>query len=119
MYRITDRCGGFKRVMNDDDACALGGYKLGCPSSRALLLMLMPPPAPSPSALPAGHFGQHSLQKEVHILAILHHSGFADRVPEVLGVVQHWGDMYDPVRRSGRAYCMASKLSTWGCTRIG
>ncbi len=38
----------------------------------------------------------------MNILAILHHSGFADRVPPVLGIVRHWGNMRDPVRRAGR-----------------
>lgn len=31
-------------------------------------------------------------------MAILHHSGFSERVPPVLGVFQHRGSMRDPVR---------------------
>ncbi|KAI7844670.1 hypothetical protein COHA_001759 [Chlorella ohadii] len=66
VYRMPDGHGGFKQVMCDDHAHSLG------------------------------HFGNRTLRKEVNVLSILQHSGFADRVPPVLGIVRHWGDMHDP-----------------------
>ena len=52
----------------------------------------------------------------MNILAILHHSGFADRVPPVLGIVRHWGNMRDPVRRAGEAMHFARML--WEMTDL-
>lgn len=74
----------------------------GLPHLCACSNAVCPFHATLPSALPAAALcGHHALRKEVNLLSILHHSGYADRVPPVLGVVQHLGSLKDMVRCCG------------------